>query len=447
MDPTDVAAPGAPDPVEPSRGRAPLVVALAVVLVGVVLAVVFVSISSDDEPASSRSTTTTTTPAASVTSTTAAPTATSAPVPAATDPATGLPTGRFTIVGRQIVDPDGNVFVPMGANVAVRQGGFEEGYAFNWNGTATGHVADVRAWGWNTVRATLVCDLDGSGPTVEELNTGIDAFIEEYTAQRIVVMVECHDITGDNLAPSDPKVQALMPFWDRLATKWKDNPYVWFNFYNEPQGTVTTAGVTNWLALQRDALSRLRAIAPTSIFVADIPGAAQGLGTFTGDAPITQLGEGQCNVLYDWHAYGAVGNDDQFGAPADWDNEAASLANHRKVFEFLRDNDIPMVIGEVGDPLTLDEGSAGQPIWNRYGARSVIALAPEFGVGLIWWHGTGDSGIFLTYSLMAERHQAPWSAATTGEGLSDGGRRFWEASKAQPAPTKFTGDLAAGNCG
>ena len=438
----DEPPPSAPEPDTGRSGRAPLVVALALLLVGVGVAVALV-VGGDDSDNTASPTSTT-----AVTTTIAAPTTSgAATAPAAVDPVTGLPTGRFTIVGRQIVDPDGNVFVPMGANVAVRQGGFEEGYAFNWNGTATGRVADVKAWGWNTVRATLVCDLDGTGPTVDELNAGIDAFIEEYTRQRVVVMVECHDITGDNLGPTDPKVQALFPFWDRLATKWKDNPYVWFNFYNEPQGTTTAAGVDNWLDLQRDALGRLRAIAPTSIFVADIPGAAQGLGTLTGDDPITRLGDGQCNVLYGWHSYGAVGNDDEFGSPNDWDNEAASLANHRKVFEFLRDNDIPMVIGEVGDPLTLDEWNAGQPIWNRYGARSVMALAPEFGVGLLWWHGTGDSGVFLTYSLMAERHEAPWSAATTGEGLSDGGRRFWEASKNQPAPTRFTGDLAAGNCG
>jgi hypothetical protein len=331
--------------------------------------------------------------------------------------------------------------------VAVRQGGYEEGYAFNWNGTATGHVADVKAWGWNTVRATLPCLPDGTGPSVDDLNTGIDDFIQEYTTQRVVVIVECHDITGDNLKPDDARVQALQPFWDRLATKWKDDPYVWFNYYNEPQGTTTAAGVANWMSLQQQALQRLRAIAPRSIFVADIPGAGQGLETLTGDTPITDLGKGQCNVLYDWHAYGAVGNDSIFGNGVDWDNESKSLANHRKVFEYLRDNNIPMVIGELGDPLTLDEGSAGQPIWNRYGARAVIDLAPQFGVGLLWWHGTGDSGVFLTYTLMADRHQAPWAAGPTGEGLSDGGRRFWEASKAQPAPTKFTGDLAAGNCG
>lgn len=414
-----------------------LLVALALLVVGgAVATIVLAGDDSDDDR--STATTTTTTTAASPTSAPAEPAS-----PA--DPATPAEGGRFTIVGRDIVDPAGNVFVPMGANVAVRQGQFETGYAFNWNGTATGHVDDVLAWGWNTVRATLVCS-PTDGPTLDELNAGIDDFIREYTAKQVVVMVECHDITGDDLTPDDPKVQELLTFWDRLATTWKDNPYVWFNTYNEPQITATPAGVDNWMALQRDALQRLRAIAPDSVFVADIPGGAQALETFTFDRPITELGAGQCNVLYAWHSYGALGKDGVFGEFADFGDEEASRANHREAFEYLRDNDIPMVIGEVGDPLTLDEGSAGQPIWNRIGARAVIDLAPEFGVGLLWWHATGDSGIFLTYSLMADRHAPPWSAATTGEGLSDAGRMFWEASKAQPEPAPFTGDLAESNC-
>jgi len=382
----------------------------------------------------------------------AGPTTTSAPGPTSTTrPAsttTGLPVegnGRFTIVGGDIVGPDGKTFIPMGANVAVRQGRYETGYAFNWNGTATDHVDDVIAWGWNTVRATLVCTPDGE-PTFDELNAGIDAFIEEYTSKGIVVMVECHDITGKNYQETDKEVQALYPFWDRLASKWADNPYVWFNYFNEPQGTATPAGVNNWLDLQQKALLRLRAVAPTSIFVADIPGSGQGVETFVGPDSILRLGSGQCNVLYGWHSYGAVGKDGQFGDVADYDNKATSTANHREVLEYIDENAIPVVIGEFGDPLTLDEGNAGQPIWNRIGARAVIEYAPQHGVGLLWWHGTGDSGIFLTYSLMQERNSAPWSAATTGEGLSDGGKRFWDASKNQPEPVAFTGDLAASNC-
>ena len=370
------------------------------------------------------------------TTTTAPPSTTGKPVG---------PTGRFTIVGRDIVDPDGNRFYPVGANVAVRIGGFENGYAFNWNGTGTDHAADAKAWGWNVVRATLICLPEGS-PNAQELDDGIDAFIREYTALKIVVMVECHDVTGDSLAPTDARIQALNPFWDRLATTWKDNPYVWFNPYNEPQAEATPADVANWLELQRNELQRLRAIAPTNVFVADIPGGAQAVQTFTGPSPIQQLGTGQCNVLYSWHAYGALGADGTFGKFADYGNEAATKANHREALEYLKEHDIPIVIGELGDPLTLDEGTAGQPIWNRLGAYAVMEAAPANEIGLIWWHATGDSGAFLTYSLMADRHAAPWSAATTGEGLSDAGKKFWEISQHPPDLGPFTGDLASSNC-
>ena len=362
---------------------------------------------------------------------------------------TGTPvgaTGRFTIVGRDIVDPAGNKFYPIGANVSVRQGGYEHGYTFNWNGTATGHAADAKAWGWNIVRANLICVPPGS-PTVAELNAGIDALIAEYTALGIVVMVDCHDVTGKNYGASAPQIQALYPFWDRLATKWKNNPYVWFNMFNEPQDDGSPAAVANWLALQQSALARLRSIAPNNVFVADIPGYGQAVETFTGASSILRLGAGKCNVLYSWHAYGALGKDGTFGEFADFANEAASRANHREALDYLHDHDIPVVIGELGDPLTLDEGTAGLPIWNRIGARAVIDEAPSRGIGMLWWHATGDSGNFLTYSLMADRHQAPWSAATTGAGLSDGGLRFWNASKHAPNLRPFTGNLAAGNCG
>ena len=356
------------------------------------------------------------------------------------------PTGRVTLVGRDLVDPDGNRFYPIGANVAVRQGQYEEGYTFNWNGTATGRAAAVKAWGWNTVRANLIC-VPPPSPTVDELNTGIDAFIDEFTAQHIVVMVDCHDVTGADLAPSAGRVQALYPFWERLARKYRDNPYVWFNMFNEPVSGGSDADVRNWMSLQQSALAHLRAIAPYNVFVADIPRYGQGAESFVGANSITRLGAGQCNVLYSWHAYGALGVDGTFGRFEDWADEAASLRNHRDAFRYLRDHDIPVVIGELGDPLTLDEGTAGLPIWNRVGARAVMAAAADYGIGMLWWHATGDSGVFLTYSLMADRHRAPWSAGTTGAGLSDGGRRFWNASKHAPDLGPFTGDLGRSNCG
>ena len=133
------------------------------------------------------------------------------------------PTGHFYIVGRDIVDPDGHRFYPIGANVSVRQGRYENGYTFNWNGTATGHAAEAQAWGWNIVRANLIC-VPPPSPTVGELNAGIDALIDEYTARKIVVMVECHDVTGKNPSADSAAARALQPFWDRLPSGGRTTP-------------------------------------------------------------------------------------------------------------------------------------------------------------------------------------------------------------------------------
>lgn len=354
------------------------------------------------------------------------------------------PNGMFHIVGRDIVAPDGRIFVPMGANVAVRQGRYETGYTFNWNGTATDRSADVAAWGWNTVRANVICNSPGT-PTQAEIDAGIDAFIDEYTAKKIVVIVDCHDVTGANPTSGSIKVQGIYRFMDRLAAKYRNNPYVWFNVLNEPISGSSAADLDAWLALHRDALARLRSIAPHSIFVADLPGYGQAMDSFFGDRSVARLGAGQCNVLYSWHAYGALGNGSRFGSYNDWADPTRSRANHQAALDWIASGSLPVMIGEFGDPLTLNEGTAGQPIWNRNAARAVMEFAPAADVGLLWWHATGDSGVFLTYSLTADRG-APWAAAHTGAGLSASGRTFWEISRNPIDRGAFVGDLAASNC-
>lgn len=342
---------------------------------------------------------------------------------------------KFTIVGRDIVDPDGNIFYPIGANVAARVGNFENGYVFNWNGTATDHSQDVLNWGWNTVRINDICN-PPADPGVNATNDGIDKFIDEYTAKKIVVMVDCHDVTGANPTSTSTSMTPLYAMLERLAHKYKDNPYVWFNIPNEPLSSDSSSA---WLELHKSIYSRLRAIAPYNIMVADIPVYGQEISTLL-DGSILPLGQGKCNVLYSWHTYGAVS--DYY---SNFD-ELKSRAAHKAALEYFKANNIPVVIGEFGDPLTLSEGTAGPARWNRIGANAVLDYAPENGVGLLWWHATGDSGNFLTYSLMADRHQAPWSAALTGEGLSATGQKFWQISHNKPNLGKYTGNYSGSNC-
>ena len=362
-----------------------------------------------DTPAQPGPTTTTPPP-----TTVVVPSTTVAPTTVA--PTTTVPsTGKFSIVGNKILDPSGKTFIPMGANVAARVGRFEKGYVFNVNGTATDHVQDVKNWGWNIVRTNNIC-VPPADPGLAATQAGISALIDEYTAQKVVVMVDCHDVTGQNPTTSSPGVTAAIAMQDYLANKYKDNTYVWFNVLNEPQND---SNVANWLSVQKLVLSRLRAIAPDNIYVADLPRYGQAIETVL-DGTATALGVGQKNVLYSWHAYGAVGD---YGNN-DYANEAISRPRHKAALDAIKAGDDAVVIGEFGDPLTLNEGTAGQPIWNRIGANAVMDYAPADGVGLMWWHATGDSGVFITYSLTADR-SAPWNSALTGTELSAAGRKFW----------------------
>lgn len=353
--------------------------------------------------ASTTSTTTTTTTTSTTTST-----STSTTIVGPVDPG-----GRFTLLDGKIFDPAGEEFYPIGVNIAVKQGIFETGYTFNVNGTGTGRSSQVQQWGWNTVRATLICQPPSDGPSLSQVNAGLDSFIAEYTSKKIVVMIECHDLTGKNPTPAE--ATNVTNFVKAAASRHKNNPYVWYNPYNEP---FASESIDGWLALQNNALHEIRSVAPDSIFVADIAGWGQGVANMQSDPRVAAFAKNDGKTLLSWHAWGAVGSID------DRAKQNTATARHREVFEFIKNNKVPVIIGEFGDPLTLNEGTAGWPIWNRTGAYAVMELAPQYGVGLIWWHATGDSGVFLTYSLMADR-SAPWGALPNGSNLSDAGKVFW----------------------
>lgn len=365
----------------------------------------------------SASTLPTTTPPTTQTPTTQTPTTRTPSTPS-------TPTGKFQIVGKTIVDPEGYVFVPMGANIAVRQAPhLENGFAFNWRGTANGHSEDVKAWGWNTLRLNVICLTPNDGPTQAQTLDGIDQVIKEYTAKKIVIIIECHhgDVTGKDPAYSSSVVQQTMSFFDNVTKKYKNNPYVWFNPLNEPFGSGNKAG---WIELHNSLYNRVRSNAENNIFIADLPGYGNQIEALV-DSNLSTYSNGKCNVLYGWHAYGFI-------------NGYATDSSIKNYIEKLSAKNIPMIVGEFGDPLSLNEGTAGPPIQNRIGANGVMKYAPNYGYGLLWWHATGDSSNYLTYSLTKDR-TAPWVRDTSN--LSDGGKTFWEISHRSTTRTKFTGSI------
>lgn len=362
------------------------------------------------------------------------------------DPAPNTPTnntasGKFYIVGNQIIDPDGNIFYPVGANVAVRQASWAEtGFVFNYFGTATGKSTEVQKWGWNTLRVTMVCN--ASNPSNADTLNGIDALVKEYTAKKIVLMFECHDATMKNLAYSNSTVQNIMNLFDQITDRYKDNPYVWLNPFNEP---FASTDVSTWSSFQTSVYNRLRQKASHNIIIADLGGGGNNIDHLVDNNMHATFGAGKCNIMYGWHSYGFI-------------HGFADDAKHKKYIETLNQRKIPVIIGELGDPLRNDgqpltssdppvAGVAGNPDQNRIGARALINYGPANNIGLLWWHATGDTNSSTTYSLTKDK-TSPWTvnANNASSKLAVTGKLFWDVSQKTKSKIKFTGNLADSGC-
>jgi hypothetical protein len=284
----------------------------------------------------------------------------------------------------------------------------ENNYIFNYFGTANDKSEQVRAWGWNTIRPNINCAPTGS-PSVDETLTGLDQLVNEYTAKKIVVMVTCRVTVGTDYAYNSGQIQASLPMIKTIAQKYKDNPYVWMNTFNEP---ISSQGA--WTSLNQSLYNDVRALAPDMMFVADLAGLGNQIETLADGNLATTFGAGKCNVLYDWHAYGFI-------------NGYGNDATHQQYINRVASKNIALVVGEFGDPLKADgsplmasdptvPGVAGNPEQNRIGANAVLSYGPSNGYGLIWWIATGDSNQGIVYSLTKDK-SSPWTV-TTGNAAS-----------------------------
>ena len=195
--------------------------------------------------------------------------------------ATAAPTGQFEVRGTRFFDPDGVQFVPVGTNM--------NGPHSFFSSPTQGMAARLKAdWGFNFIR--LVTCLPGGchGPE-SSVNDDLEAIVAEYTAQRMVVMVDYHQLGfGATASPED--IAAAIEFWTDIANRFKDNPYVWFNLFNEPEGGDGAA--QRWRAQHQPVIDAIRATGATNIIVIDDTQAGQGAADWwsIGESPETDSG-------------------------------------------------------------------------------------------------------------------------------------------------------------
>jgi mannan endo-1,4-beta-mannosidase len=337
-------------------------------------------------------------------------------------------TGKFYIVGKDIIDPNGNIFYPIGANVAIKFTSYAYVFEGN-NGGVNDHLEDVKAWKWNTIRATLVCDNDSGEPSFEALVNGIAPTIEKFTSAKIVVMLECIDGTAKNPKVGDAKDLKIRRFWDEMVGRYKNNPYVWFNIYNEPYENSDTE---NWRILHEFYVNRIRAQGAENIIVADIPQYGQGINLLATQSFGDTLAK-SCNVLFSWHAYGAI------------EGAGGDFAAHERAIQQVQAKNYPLIVGELGVASPANWGNAGPWEWNILGFEAMRVLGPKYGVGMLWWHATGDSNYYSLYALKNDR-SGFWTA-NNGGNLTPYGQKFWNVSQSvRTNRGAFNGNLASSNC-
>ena len=212
--------------------------------------------------------------------------------------------GPLTTSGNKVKDALGRVVTFRGIDVDGLQ------YSNTANVT-TSEVTVAQSWGANFIRLPLAenyvlpqdCLYDST------YLSKVDAMVNAATSAGIFVMLDLH--TNALTACAAPQQQSMpdanaKTFWTTVAQRYKNNPLVGFDLYNEPHdisdavwrsgGTVTSSGVTYSAPGMQTLYNTVRATGATNlVFASGTNWATQ----FPTTAPLT----GTSNLIYAAHAY------------------------------------------------------------------------------------------------------------------------------------------------
>ena len=351
--------------------------------------------------------------------------------------------GAFKVVGKDIVDPDGNLFLPIGANVGapVLDSAGGEAWIFRLNGddiTTPESVAAVDEWGWNFLRVNAVCTAKDANENNaawgnEEMFTALDQVIDAYTSNGIVVAIECHDLTGESPSIDDPLLAEVNEFWKAAAERYGDNNFVWFNHLNEFHASPEP--LSDWQAVIDDGYQMFTETGTQNLVIFDMPNFGQSLPALS-DPVYQEWSKTMCNIVWGWHSYGAITPP---GGDVTNPEQTAFDAEVERLVGSLAAAEIPMVVGEIGYDW---DSSRKTTLFNypaeRFGALAALKFAPQNGYGVAVWHANGASPTAMTFGLK-NSDQETFAQPAPSENLSEMGELFWTLSQEQKAATPQAG--------
>jgi hypothetical protein len=259
------------------------------------------------------------------------------------------------------------------------------------NNFSRSEVDHARAWGANMIRLSLAssfwlptdCHYD---PTYA---ARVDQAVQWITGDGMVALVDLHYNSTSSCSPVAAQQMADHrgpTFWSSVASRYKSNPLVAFDLYNEPHdisdavwrdgGTVTSGGTT-WQAAGMQALyNAVRGAGAKNLVIASGNSWANRFPT----RPLTGT-----NIAYGVHAYTcptSTTGSDCLANPTDPSSLLASWVAPSATY--------PVVVSEFGWPAKND---------GRY-VRNVIAYAERHGWG--WSAFAWDGGTDGTFDLLAD---------------------------------------------
>lgn len=384
-------------------------------------------------------------------------------VPAGTHPVTAATgTGQFEIRDGRILAPDGNPFVPVGTNMNGPNSFFDV--------PSKGLAATLaERWKFNTVRL-VTCLPGGCQGGNATTNNDLEGIVAEFAARKIVVMIDYHQLDIAKAA-TDADIASAVTFWRDMARRFKGNPYVWFNLFNEPEATFNDfsgapgTAAQRWRRQHQTVLDAVRAEGAPNVVVMDDTQAGQGAADWwqIGQSPEADSGimsEGANIVdpvkrtVFSVHAYDVWGfpNDGSTPCTNRYSDEQRD-ARFRSYVERIQSKGLVLLVGEVGfrpqDQLTSGLSDHGERFGQqppcgstqRLAAETVYRVAPALGVGVLTWHG---------YALVNEGPQAftltgdpPGNLTRMGQLQFAYAQGLAAGTPATPPPTAIDGGVTA----
>ncbi len=170
----------------------------------------------------------------------------------------------FRVCGTKVYDPQGKEFVVKGVNVG--------GPGWSWNETTTAQFEFiVNKWKFNTIRLcvkggpdpdsyiSFLC-AESKFPEYQYTTFGtLREIIKKYTDAKTVVLISWHKVGG-----LYTNFDCAASWWKTIAREYKDNPYVWFDMFNEPQ----VSSNETWKNTFQEMTDQIRSTGNTNIIVA-----------------------------------------------------------------------------------------------------------------------------------------------------------------------------------